>query len=519
MVWSLKTTLRGVSTTRQWPELVAASRARVEKIQRRIYRESRKGDLRNVHHLQRLLTTSFSAKVVAVDKVTKSSGSKTPGIDGMICKAARDKYTLATGLSLGHYEPCPTRSVEIPKPSGGTRTLGIPTIRDRACQALVLLAMEPEWEARFEPNSYGFRPGRNAHHAVKAISDLLHTNVKQYGNGDMPAEKAGKVWILDADISKCFDNINHDALLQKIHPSSPYHGTIRKWLQAGTVTKVGFQRAEKGTPQGGVISPLLANIALHGMEEQFGIYTEATRANPPGERKYLPPSTRRGENRGIAVVRYADDFVVMARAATDERMRTYVRPKIEEFLGSVGLEIKEAKTRVVDAKQGFTFLGFRFRFRVDMDNTTYWPDLERVTRALKKLDQHVQHRRAVCGEEMPSFIWGINLRIKGIIRYYGWSRAWGMVGYIGHRVWKIMYKWALRQHPKRGKKWVRAHCFTRRPWETFAYHGVAVVVPYLYWRRMTRARGWWGVEQIRVTSSPYDVCWKSSRKEKGPIAE
>ncbi len=517
MVRSLKTPLRGVSTARQWSGLVAAGRPKVEKIQRRIYRESRKGDLRNVHHLQGLLTTSFSAKIVAVDKVTQSPGSNTPGIDGVICKAARDKYTLAMGLNCRHYKPCPTRSVEIPKPSGGKRTLGIPTIRDRACQALVLLAMEPDWEARFEPNSYGFRPGRNAHHAVKAISDLLHTNVKQYRTGDTPAEKAGRVWILDADISKCFDNINHDALLRKVHPSSPFYDTIRKWLQAGTVTRVGFQQTGKGTPQGGVISPLLANIALHGMEEQFGIYSEATKASPPGQRKYLPPSTRRGKNKGIAVVRYADDFVVIVTASSGDRMRTYVRPRIEDFLSSVGLEIKAAKTRIVNAKQGFTFLGFRFRFRADKDNTTYWPDHERVTRALRKLDEHVQRRKAVGGRDMASFILGINLRIQGMIRYYGWSRAWGTMGYIGHRVWEIMYKWALHQYPRRGKKWVRARCFTRRPWETFAYRGLKMVVPYLYWRQMTRVQGWWGIEQIRIMSSPYEPCWKSGRKEKGPL--
>ncbi len=456
---------------------------------------------------------------MAVDNVAQSPGSNTPGVDGMICKTAQDKYTLATGLDCRHHNPRPTRSVEIPKPSGEIRILGIPTIADRACQALVLLAMEPDWEARFEPNSYGFRPGRNAHHAVKAICNLLHSNVKQYGNGDLPTIKAGRVWILDADISRCFDNINHDALLQKIHPSSPFHGVIRKWLQAGTVTKVGFQRTEKGTLQGGVISPLLANIALHGMEEQFGIYSEATNAGPPGQRKYLPPSTRRRENKGIAIIRYADDFVVIASASRENRIQTYVKPKIEAFLDSVGLEIKVAKTRIVNAKQGFTFLGFRFRFRVDMNNTTYWPDQERITRALRKLDQHVQHKKAVGGKDMADFILGINLRIQGIVRYYGWSRAWGTMSYIGHRVWEMMYKWAVRQHPKRGKKWVRAHCFTRRPWETFAYRGVKVVVPYLYWRQMTRARGWWGIEPICITSSPHSVCWKSGRTEKGPLVK
>jgi RNA-directed DNA polymerase len=505
---SLKTTLPEVSTTKQWTELVISSQARVQKIQRRIYRESQANNFRSVHNLQRLLATSFTAKVIAVDTVTRTSGGKTPGVDGKIYKTHWDKRTLVTELNLNRYKPYPTRSVEIPKPDGGIRILGIPTIRDRAHQELVLLAMEPEWEARFEPNSYGFRIGRSAHHAVKAISDILHKNVKEYRNDISSEEKAKQVWILDADISKCFDNINHEALLQKIHKDSPFYSVIEKWLKAGTITKIGFMKTEKGTPQGGTISPLLANIALHGMEQLFGIYSQNTSSNPPKERKYLSPSMRRGKNKGIALVRYADDFVVIVSASSCNCIETYVKPKIETFLHSIGLEVKESKTKIVNITQGFTFLGFRFRYRKDLRNTTYYPSQERIIQALKKVDQYIQNRRAINGEDMISFIMSINQRIQGIIRYYGWSRAWGSIGYIGHRVWCIMYKWALRQHPKRGKIWVRNHCFTRRPWETFSHNGINVVVPYLYWRQMTKTKGWWGIEQIRINSSPYGMDWK-----------
>jgi RNA-directed DNA polymerase len=514
---SHKTTLQGVCTTRPWSELVTASQPKVEKIQRRIYRESLKGDLRRVHQLQRLLATSFSAKVVAVENVTQTPGSNTPGIDGMLYKTTPDKITLALDLNFRKYKPSPTRRVTIPKSQGGIRTLGIPTIRDRAHQALVLLAMEPEWEARFEPNSYGFRPGRNAHQAVKAISDLLHKNIKQYGDGQTPHEKADQIWILDADIAQCFDNIDHQALLSKINTSSPFHNIINKWLKAGTITDIGFQRTEKGTPQGGVISPLLANIALHGMEELFGIYSETTKNNSPKDRKYLPPSMRRGKNKGIALVRYADDLVVIARARSENLMRDYVKPKLATFLHSIGLEMKEAKTKIITSREGFSFLGFRFRYREDMANTTYWPDQDRIIRALEKLNQYIQGRRAITGTEMPTFIMDINRRIQGIIRYYGWSRAWGTIGYIGHRLWEMMYKWALRQHPKRGKKWVRKHCFSQKPWETFDYRGCKVLVPYLYWRQMTKGVNWWGIKQIRINSSPYDLGWKKMGKEKRPL--
>lgn len=355
-------------------------------------------------------------------------------------------------------------------------------------------------------------PGRNAHHAVKCISDILHKNVKQYG-GLSPGEKALQTWILDADISKCFDNINHKALLNKIHQSSPFFKTIRKWLQVGTITTIGFKRSYKGTPQGGVISPLLANIALHGLEELFGIYTDKTKNECPDKKKYLSPSMRRRRNKWISLVRYADDFVVIARADSDRRIKSYILPKIRQFLREVGLEINQAKTKIVNAQQGFTFLGFKFRFRKDLNSTTYWPDRARIDRSLRKLSDFVMMRKRIHGSEMPQFIANINRRIKGIIRYYGWSQAWGTISYIGHRVWKLMYKWSLKRHPKRGKKWVRNYYFTHPPWETFTFKGARVIISYKYWRNMTKAQGWWGIKQIKIRLSPFDQRWNNIKEE------
>lgn len=504
MVRSLKTA-SAVSTAKHWTNLVHECQTSVRKLQRRIYRESQKGNLRKAHFLQRLLSISYSTKVIAVNRVTSSGGKLTPGIDGKIYISVKDKKSLVDDLNLKKYKPLPTRRVQIPKPQGGKRLLGIPTIRDRAHQALVLLAIEPEWEARFEPNSFGFRPGRGAHNAIKAISDLLHYNIKQYGTNDLaPKYKAKHIWVLDADITKCFDTIDHKKLLQKIGRSSPFYETIRKWLQVGTITEIGFKKTKSGTPQGGVISPLLANIALHGIEELFGIYTEKTKNLPPIMRKYISPSMRRGYNRGISLIRYADDLVVIANDSSKRFINSYVIPKLNKFLNSIGLSLNKAKTNQVNIKRGFTFLGFRFRFRGDMNHTTYWPDKERIDRSLKKLRDYVMHRATIPLGNILNFIQSINRRIQGIIRYFGWSRAYGTMCYLSHRVWWIMFRWGLRRHRKRGKKWVRRHWFSHRPWETFTYNNQKVTVPYLFWRQMVKARGgWWEINQIKTTSSVY----------------
>jgi RNA-directed DNA polymerase len=221
-------------------------------LQKLFYQASRRGEVALVHKLQRLLITSWSAKCFAVRRVTQDNrGKKTAGVDGRTALAPKQRLALVESLTLT-AEAQPLRRVWIPKP-GTTeqRALGIPTIRDRALQALVTLALEPEWEAKFEPNSYGFRPGRSCHDAIEAIFDSIKTKPK---------------YVLDADIAKCFDRISHTALLHKLGTFPRLRRVIRAWLKAGVMDGGTLFPTEEGTPQGGVISPLLANIALHGFE-------------------------------------------------------------------------------------------------------------------------------------------------------------------------------------------------------------------------------------------------------------
>ncbi|MBU0495518.1 MAG: reverse transcriptase N-terminal domain-containing protein [Chloroflexi bacterium] len=247
----------------------------VFRLQQRIYRATRRGDIKRAHSLQRLLLRSWSARCLAVRRVTQDNrGQRTPGVDGVASLTPKQRLALVRTLcDLAHWTADPIQRTYIPKPGRSEkRGLGIPTMRDRALQALVKLALEPEWEARFEPNSYGFRPGRSAHDAIGAIFNFIRLKPK---------------YVLDADLEKCFDRIDHDALLSKLHAIQPITRLVRAWLKAGIMDQGQLLFPEAGTPQGGVLSPLLANVALHGLE------TRLTRSVPQRHRS--------------AVIRYADD--------------------------------------------------------------------------------------------------------------------------------------------------------------------------------------------------------------------
>lgn len=313
----------------------------VYKIQCAIFKLSKENNIEAMHALQDRLIRSRAARIIAVKRVAAdSSGKNTAGIDGVKKLSPKQQTLMAKNLRIPIFAR-PVRRVWIPKPgTNEKRPLGIPTILDRATQALVLLALEPEWEAKFDIHSYGFRTGRSAHDAVKYIDTALRHATK---------------WIHDGDLSKCFDSINHKALLDKLTqlPGSNIHEQISSWLKAGIFEKGSpFITPERGTPQGGVISPLLANIALNGLEDACKACVKS-----------------KENKKSIRVVRYADDYIIMT---PEKKTLEFAVEAAKKHFESVGLSINKSKTRTLhslekslcpDQDTRFKFLGFLFHQR------------------------------------------------------------------------------------------------------------------------------------------------------------
>ncbi|NCT69253.1 MAG: group II intron reverse transcriptase/maturase, partial [Rhodanobacteraceae bacterium] len=298
----------------------------VRGIQIRITKATQEGKWRKVKALQRLLTRSFCGKAFAVKRVTENQGSRTAGVDRELWETPESRREAIGRLERRGYRPQPLRRVFIPKANGKERPLGIPTMLDRAMQALHLLALEPVSESRSDPNSYGFRRNRSTHDAMSQLFVSL-------------SQKASAEWVLEADIKGCFDHINHDWLLRHVPLDT---AILRKWLKAGVIHKGMLQATDAGTPQGGIISPTLANVALNGLEseliEHLGAKLGKTKA-----RKLK-----------VNVVRYADDFVITG--ISKEALENEVKPWVESFLAERGLTLSMEKTRIVHIDDGFDFL-------------------------------------------------------------------------------------------------------------------------------------------------------------------
>jgi len=406
----------------------------VRRLRGRIFQAVRDGDWRKARSLQKLMLRSWSNTLVSVRQVTqRNTGRRTAGIDGLVAltSQARAEMAVRVHASIGSHRPFPVRRVYVPKASDKTkmRPLGIPVLIDRCHQARVKNALEPEWEARFEPRSYGFRPGRGCHDAIESLFQTL-------------CGKSARVWILDADLASAFDKIDHEHLLEALD-GFPAKGMIARWLTAGIFEAgKGFAPTGEGTPQGGVISPLLLNIALHGLEEAAGVrYRTGARA---GEVKSGSP----------ALTRYADDLVACCQS---RQQAEQVKARLAAWLAPRGLAFNEAKTRIVHLSEGFDFLGFSLR-RYPNGKLLTKPSATAIKRFRKRLAGEF---RALRGANAAAVLAKIVPITRGWSAYYQAvvsSRVFhGLDGYL----WRLTYKWACWTHPNKPKRWITSRYYRR----------------------------------------------------------
>jgi len=471
------------------------------RIQKRIYRASQRGKTRAVHKLEKLLMKSEAARLMAVRRVTqKNQGKKTAGVDGIKSLNPQERLVMAAEIHPTRWKQQasqPVRRVWIPKPGKAEkRPLGIPPLIERCKQALAKMALEPEWEAIFEPNSYGFRPGRSCHDAREAIFNIIRSKSK---------------FVLDADIKGAFDNICQEKLLNKLHTYPRLRKAIKIWLKAGVMDDGEFSPTEMGTPQGGVISPLLMNVALHGMEQAI---TEGYSKSNAVEKPLF--------------VRYADDFVIFHSNLQELEK---VAGKVTEWLRDMGLSLSPKKTRIThtlhshQGQIGFDFLGFTVRqFPVGKTHTgkntngkalgfkTFIkPSKEAVKRHTLALKERLRTLRSASQEQL---IKELNPVIWGWAAYYKTSVASETFHQCDAILWAQLMRWAKARHSNKGTQWIvkkywhsvetRKHVFATPEGAELRMHGKTAI------QRHTKVKG---------RASPYDgnILYWSQRLKKHPM--
>lgn len=431
----------------------------VRRLQLRIAKAIKQEHYNRAKALQWLLTHSFFAKLMAIKRVTHNRGKNTPGVDGIIWKTPKQKICAVKALKRKGYKSKPLRRIYIPKKNGKLRPLGIPCMTDRAQQALHLLALEPAAEILADKNSYGFRPKRSLHDAVEQCFNIL-------------ARKPSHRWILEGDIKSCFDKISHiwlenNAMMDK--------KMLKQWLKSGYIEKNAFFDTSEGTPQGGIASPVLANITLDGLEA-------VVRAIVSKKEK-------------VHFVRYADDFICTAKSK--EILENEVLPVIQAFLKERGLALSLEKTKVTHIDEGFDFLGLNLRKY--QEKLLIKPAKKSIKAFLDNVRETVSR---MCGAKTVDLIRVLNPRIQGWATHFSHYVAKDIYSYVDRHIFKSIWGWATRRHPKKSKSWVYNKYFKKiglKGWQFYAEDKGEYQV--LAQASDTRIRRY---VKIRAEATPYD---------------
>jgi RNA-directed DNA polymerase len=461
----------------QWEEIDWRQvQQNVRRLQARIVKATQAGRWGKVKALQRLLTRSFSGKALAVKRVTENQGKRTAGVDGIVWDTPARKWTATQNLRQRGYRPKPLRRVYIPKSSNRQklRPLGIPTMKDRAMQALYLLALDPVSECTADPNSYGFRQKRST-------ADAIEQCFKVYRRREGAPE-----WVLEGDIRACFDQISHEWLLAHIPMEK---AMLKKWLKCGYMEKHAFHSTQAGTPQGGIISPTLANLTLDGLEGEL-------------HRRFRPRDNSKPST-GVNLVRYADDFIISARSR--DLLENQIRPFVTEFLQQRGLELSPEKTVITHIAAGFDFLGQNVR-RYN-GKLIIKPAKKNVQAFLNTVKCIIHECRAA---QASWLIARLNPVIRGWANYHRHICATRTYHRMDHLIFWWLWRWARRRHPHKGAHWVRKKYFKT----VGSYHwifsgeynnacGVTQTV-HLRYLQSTHIRRH---TKIQAAANPYDRQW------------
>lgn len=408
----------------------------VRRLQARIVKATQEGRWGKVKALQRLLTHSFSGKALAVKRVTENEGKRTPGVDGEIWDTPQKKALAIRTMRQHGYRPLPLRRIYIPKKHDKTkkRPLSIPTMKDRAMQALYLLALDPVAETTADLNSYGFRKERRCADAIEHCFSTL-------------APKHMAQWILEGDIKACFDRISHEWLLAHIPMEK---SMLRKWLNAGYMEKHVFYDTHEGTPQGGIISPVLANMVLDGLGSLL--------------KQHYPLGSRKHRKVKLNLVRYADDFIITG--ISKEFLENTIQPLVETFLRERGLELSQSKTRITHIDDGFDFLGQNVRKY--NGKLLIMPSRDNIHTLLDKVRGIIKDNAQMTAGKL---IMILNPIIRGWALYHRHVVSSEAFSEVDNAIFQALWHWSTRRHPNKGKRWIKAKYFKSVGSDQWVFYG------------------------------------------------